>query len=353
MKKICFLITISLLFVVTAFSATCIAQEFKPMTLKCVEAVGENSFLGKEHQWWANEIEKRTGERIKIKFFWMESLMKQKDMLPGLKYGMADLAFFGAPYFPSNFPLYVIIENNLNVGEDFVAGMLAVMETLEKEPNMKAEMEREKIMLIAPYTAGTMYVGTKKCYDSIKDIKGQTIRTLGVAKLGLFQNLGANPVFMAYGDIYEAIDRGTIQAVDGALIMGEAYKHYQVMKCAYLHNVGSGMAGGMYISLDVFKKFPKDIQEVFLNLRNEFAVRFGQNIKEIETTILRDWANKYGVTIKYPSPEEKKIIVEAAQKGNETMLKQQESAGHTAVRKVWDYYKNALKKYEDERAKKK
>jgi hypothetical protein len=35
------------------------------------------------------------------------------------------------------------------------------------------------------------------------------------------------------------------------------------------------------------------------------------------------------------------------------MLKKQESDGHKGVRKVWDYYMTALKKYEDQRAKKK
>jgi TRAP-type C4-dicarboxylate transport system substrate-binding protein len=353
MKKFYPMVALSLLFVMTVFVATCIAQEFKPITLRCAEQVGESSWLGRQQQWWANEVEKRTGGKIKVKFFWMDSLVKQKDALKGIQYGMTDLAFFGAGLFPSNLPLYVIIDNNLNARQDFIAGMLAVMETLDKEPDLKAEMEREKIMLIAPYSAGTMMVGTKKCYESIKDIKGQTIRTLGAAKLGLFKNLGANPVFMIYGEIYEALDRGTLQALEGTIIMSDAFKHYEIMKCTYLHGTGSAMAGGLYINLDTFKKLPKDIQEILLNLRKEYAVHFGQDLKENEAAMLREWTTKHGVTVKYPTPEDQKLIFEAAQKANDDWIKQEEARGNKAAGKVWDYYRQALKKYEDERTQKK
>jgi TRAP-type C4-dicarboxylate transport system substrate-binding protein len=353
MKKSYFLIAMGLLFVVTMFVATCIAEEFKPITLRCAMQVGEGSWLGKEVQWWANEVEKRTGGKINVKFYWMDSLVKQKDALKGLQYEMTELAWFGAALFPSNLPLYGIIDNNLNAHADFTAAMFAVMETLEKQPDIKAEVEREKIMLILPYSAGTWLIGSKKCYQSIKDIKGQTIRTVGGAKLVLFKNLGANPVLMMYSDVYEALDRGTIQALEGAVIMSDAFKHYEVIKCAYLHGTGSAMSGGLYINLDVFKKSPKDIQEIFLKLRNEFAVRFGQNLKENEAAMLHEWTTKHGVTVKYPTPGDQKVIFEAAQKANDEWMKQEEARGNKAAGKVWDYYTKALKRYEDERAQRK
>ena len=346
-------LAVSLLFVTIAFSSVVKAAEtFKPVTLKFADMVQASSYVGKHHQWWANEVEKRTEGKIKIQIFWTESLVKIKDMLHGIKYGMADLGYYGAVYFPSNFPLFMVVDNLFNSGRDFVAPLLALIDTMDKEPNLKAELEREKMILLVPYTAGTGGIATKKCFDSIRDLKGKTLRTVGGVRTQYYSNLGANPISMSYNDIYEAIDKGTIWGFDMGYMISDGFKHYEVVKCVYEHNTGTSIGGGVFLNADIFKKFPKDIQETFLTLRKELAVRYAQDVMDYEEKLIREWKTNHGVTFKSPSPEDQKIILEAAQKANEDFLKKQESGGHTAARGVWEYYKNALKKYEDERAKK-
>jgi TRAP-type transport system periplasmic protein len=346
-------LVVSLLFAAIAFSSSVIAAEtFKPVTLKFAHMVTENSYVGKHHQWWANEVEKRSGGKIKIQIFWMESLVKGKDMLQGVKSGIADLGYFGVTYFPSNFPLFIVVDNIFNVHQDYVAAILALLETLEKQPDLKAEVEREKMVLVGPYISGSAPIGTKKCFDSIKDLKGKNVRITGGVRTAFYSNLGANPISMPYTDIYEALDRGTIAAFDMGLMISHGFKHYEVVKCCYISNTGSGIGGGIFLNAEVFKNFPKEIQEMLLDLSKEFGVRYAQDLMETEKGIMSEWQTKHGVTIRYPSPEDQKIILEAAEKANEEMLKKQEAAGHKAVRKVWDYYRSALKKYEDQRTKK-
>ena len=72
-----------------------------------------------------------------------------------------------------------------------------------------------------------------------------------------------------------------------------------------------------------------------------------------EAETILEWETKFGVKKMYPSPEDQKILFEAGRKANEVFIKQQESAGHAAAGKVLNYYVSAMKKYEDERAKKK
>ena len=61
------------------------------MTLRYADGIPENSWFGKHHKWWANEVEKRSGGRLKVQIFWMESLVKFKDMLPGIQSGIVRL----------------------------------------------------------------------------------------------------------------------------------------------------------------------------------------------------------------------------------------------------------------------
>jgi hypothetical protein len=72
-----------------------------------------------------------------------------------------------------------------------------------------------------------------------------------------------------------------------------------------------------------------------------------------EAKYFNEWKTKYAVVLKELTPEERKLNTEAVKKAQEYMLMKQESDGHGAVRKVWDYFMAARKKYEGERAKKK
>ena len=102
----------SLALITPMFSNTCMAQEaFKPVTLKYADATPQKSWFGNHHKWWANEVEKRTRGRVKVQIFWMESLVKWKDMLPGVQSRMADLGWLSSTYHPSNLPLYIILDN--------------------------------------------------------------------------------------------------------------------------------------------------------------------------------------------------------------------------------------------------
>jgi TRAP-type C4-dicarboxylate transport system substrate-binding protein len=352
MKKMWFLFSGLFLILVVALAGLpnlCLgAEEFKPMTLKFSTYVGGNTWNGELNQYWANEVEKRTGGRIKVKIFWLDSLVKSKDALPGVQSGMTDFAWISSTYHPSNLPLFLMVDNLLNFRQDYVAATLALLETCEKEANLKAEMERENIILVAPHITGST-LATKKCFSSISDLKGKTVRTYGGPRIKYYEYMGMNPVFMPYSDIYEAIDRGTITAFDMGVLLSTGFRHYEVVKCLYMQDIGGVIGSGIFLNLGTFKKFPPDIQKIFLDLRRDYGVYMAQKIQGDEAQYLREWETKYGVTIRYPSPEDRQKILDACHKAQEYIIKKQESEGHAASRKVWDFYTSALKRYEEKK----
>jgi TRAP-type C4-dicarboxylate transport system substrate-binding protein len=355
-----FVIALGLTLTVFVFSTTCPAQELKPMTLKMANAVPENSWFGSHHKWWAAEVEKRTGGKIKTQIFWMESLVKWKDALPGIQSGMADLAWVSSTYFPSQLPNYLMLDNLFNFGDDYVAAVLGLIDTVDNEPNIKAEFAKEDIILIMPHISGHAPIGTKKCLNSVKDLKGKSLRTYGGVRTDFYKNLGANPIFMSFSDMYEAIDRGTIDALgDMAIVLSNPFKFYEIVKCVYSnnppgqHGPGGAQASGFYMTRKKFNSFPKETQKMFLDLRREYGIRYAQTLIDDEGPTKEVWRTKHGVTFKDASPEDQKFILEAGNIANEGMFKKQESEGHKGVRQVWDYFQKARQKYEVERAKKK
>lgn len=339
---------VALLLCLGSFGTSARAIELKYSTY-----VAPTSWHGEMHQWWANEVDKRTGGKVKVKIFWMESLTKHKDGLPSVQSGMCDLTWLSSTYHPSQLPLFLILDNPGNFGNDYVASTLAIMETLEKEPNIRAELEKENIIQMMPHISGHTQLAMKKCLDKFTDIKGKTLRTYGGARAKYYEGLGANPIFMPYPEIYEAIDRGTISAYDCAVVLSHGFKHYEVTKCIYMINSGGSLASGVFMNLKTFKSLPPDIQKTLLDLRREYGVKMAQKQMDDEAKYFNEWRTKYGVALKELTPEEQKINANAVKQAQEYMLKKQESEGHGAVRKVWDFFMAARTKYEAERAKKK
>ena len=335
-----------------AFSASAFAATSqKPIELKLAHFVPEGSFLGQQTELWAKAVEKETNGRIKIKRFWMQSLVRQPEMLKALQTGIIDIGYICSTYYPSNFPLYMMVDNVGNCTEDYGAVILSVLDTIDHQPDLKEEFKKENVQMVYPYLSGLAQIGVKNCFDSFFDIKGKTIRTYGSSGTQLIKNLGANPIFMPYSDIYEAVQRGTIRGATIAIVLSNAFKHQEVMKCIYMVNQGAAVGCGMMMRRDAFLKLPPDIQETLLKLSKEYGMQYAQALQDLEKSIYAEWVNKDGVTLKKLTKEESDFVGKAEETSRQEMIKAQEAGGHAAAGKVWDYYITALKKYTKERAK--
>jgi hypothetical protein len=100
-----------------------------------------------------------------------------------------------------------------NFGDDYVAAVLAAIDTLDNEPNLKAELAKADIILLMPHISGHAPIGTKTELKSIKDLKGKSLRTYGGVRTQFYTNIGGNPIFMSFADMYEAMNRGTVDAL--------------------------------------------------------------------------------------------------------------------------------------------
>jgi TRAP-type C4-dicarboxylate transport system substrate-binding protein len=332
------------------------AQELKSQTLKMANVVPEGSWFGRQHKWWVGEVEKRTVSKIKVQIFWIESLAKWKDALPAIQSGVADLAWVSSTYFPSQFPGYLMLDNLFNFGDDYVAAVLAAIDTVDNEPNLKAELAKADIILLMPHISGHAPIGTKTQMKSIKELKGKSLRTYGGVRTQFYTNIGANPIFMSFADMYEAMNRGTVDALgDMAIVLANAFKHYEVVKAVYsnappgVNGNGGALASGFYMSQKKFNALPKDTQKMFLDLRREYGIRYAQTLMDDEAVIRKEWATKHGVRFHNASPEDARFIQDAGNAANEQLLKKQEADGHKGVRNTWNHYLKARQKYEAER----
>jgi TRAP-type C4-dicarboxylate transport system substrate-binding protein len=249
-----------------------------------------------------------------------------------------------------------MLDNLFNFGDDYVAAVLAAIDTVDNEPNLKAELAKADIILLMPHISGHAPIGTKTQMKSIKELKGKSLRTYGGVRTQFYTNIGANPIFMSFADMYEAMNRGTVDALgDMAIVLANAFKHYEVVKAVYsnappgVNGNGGALASGFYMSQKKFNALPKDTQKMFLDLRREYGTRYAKTLMDDEAVIRKEWATKHGVRFHNASPEDARFIQDAGNAANEQLLKKQEADGHKGVRSTWNYYLKARQKYEAER----
>jgi TRAP-type C4-dicarboxylate transport system substrate-binding protein len=334
---------IVIFFIISAIVPTIVHA--KTITLKYASPVPPKSWVGGQQQWWASELEKRTNGRVKVQFFWMGSLVEWKDGLHGVASGICDIANPCSTYHPSEFPSYILLDMPYN-GKDYWAAMRAAIDTVENEPNLKAEFKRRKVKFLFNWMSGFFHPAITKHVNSINDLKGMTFRSFGGARIQWMEYLGINPVFMSYAEIYEAADRGTIDGVEIVLMLSDAFKHYEVVKEVLLADTGFVVTCAASMNLKVWNSLPKDIQDIMLKLREDYAAHYAEKLMALESKIIERWKTKYGLNIRRLTPGDDKISRDAGKRAQEFFLNKQEAGGHPA-RKVWAYYQDAQRKYEN------
>jgi len=102
---------------------------------------------------------------------------------------------------------------------------------------------------------GTSPTGEAWCHStvelkSVEDLKGLTMRCRGDAG-GMLTNLGVSTVFMPAGEIYEALQRGVIDAAEmDALSSNWPYAYHEVAEYLYLSKARAQASPGFFVVYD-------------------------------------------------------------------------------------------------------
>lgn len=126
------------------------------------------------------------------------------------------------------------------------------------------------------YNPGGMHIFATKPIKTLEDWKGMLTGAISPPTAALIKELGGSPVTVMWTDMYESLQKkvidATTQGTHGALVMGmtEVCKHTTIF---------FGLAGwnGFSINLDIWKKMPKDIQQIM----QEEATKSGKWMNDI------------------------------------------------------------------------
>lgn len=238
-----------------ALSFAGIAQA-KTLRFQCVYP--ETAYAGQTTTYFADQVNKMTKGKLKIKVFWPGQLVKSREALESLKSGMIDGYSGSFLYFTGVFPEVNVQWLPFNWSSPAEAKDILLNKGYHKV--FAEAMSKHGVTFLGSISVATMGLMTKFPVNNLADLQGKKIRAFGLEAL-IVQALGAAAAAIPGAEQYMALQRGTVDGTDYPWYTLKKYKLYEVLN--YVSSPAYHTPGVIELAINtkVFNSLPKDQQE--------------------------------------------------------------------------------------------
>ncbi|MGX1701956.1 TRAP transporter substrate-binding protein DctP [Microbacterium sp. NPDC055357] len=276
-------------------------DEIDPIVIRHADFLGEKEVFGQTTLAFQEYVTEHTEGKVTFENYWSGSLIAAQDVLPSLRDGIADMGSLH----PANFPQELPVSNwvaDFGFGvigspvQDIAAGAVASYElTVDFEP-ITDEFAANGLKPIW-YTASptTMALCTEPI-ETVSEMQGVPIRASGAAQTLVVEALGAVPVTVAYGESYEAIQRGVVDCHLAPVGAWPPLSLHEVAQDFLPLAITQPFFSGVAMNLEFWESLPFQVQQVIheaggyaiyqsvlANFRNEAA--FGDLLADGTVTV--------------------------------------------------------------------
>ena len=206
---------------------------------------------------WAKEIEKRTNGKVKITYYPGGSLLNGPKMYDGIRKGITDIGMSAFAYNRGVFPAMEAFDLPLG----YISGRSNTFIVNDFYDKFKPkELSRVKVLYLHAHGPGLLL--SKKPVRTMDDLMGLKIRAVGSGSKEA-EALGAVPVSMGQGAVYEALQKGVVDASFSPVEVLKGWKQAEVIKYI-VDSFSVSYSHGFYVcmNLDKWNALPKDVQKV-------------------------------------------------------------------------------------------
>lgn len=248
-------------------------------------------------QWFADEIEKRSGGKHKVRIHWGGSVANINEIPNAIENGAGDMGDVVTPYFPEQ----LLINNAISYFIPQPHNSLALGKLMEewhaKHAQFAAELAKYKQKLIALRPLEEYGMICTKPVKTVADFKGLRVRSFGFALPAVIKALGGVPVSMGTPETYEGLSRGIIDCSPVGPTLAAGWKYDEVAKFYVELPLGATWGHLVTVNLDKFNKLPKDLQDVLVQVGQEYLVQYTTEMDKQEQAIRKRWTDSKKVEI--------------------------------------------------------
>jgi tripartite ATP-independent transporter DctP family solute receptor len=256
--------------------------------------------------WAAQEIAKRTNNKIQIDVYPASQLGKETDINQGLSLGTVDVIISGPSFAARSFPP-IGVGYYPYVFRD-AAHLLAYAKSDVFKELSAGYAEKTGHQMLAVTYYGVRHTSSNKPFKTCAEMRGLKIRVPDVpAYLAMPRTCGANTSPIAFAEVYLALQNGTVEAQENPLTTIEAKKFYEVQK----HIILTGHIVDHLITIvakSTWAKLSNEDKKIFTEVAQEAASRATTEIQAKERKLVDVFKSK-GLTVTEVDKDEFKNAV--------------------------------------------
>lgn len=226
-------------------------------------APGNNVTLGYEKL--KELIEERSGGKVVVQLFGNAMLGSDRVTMESTQRGTLDMASASSPNMANFSKAFMVFDLPYITSPVHQKNLYAALDNGPLGKYLADECEKINLKPIMYSEYGYRnFVSTKKEIKTLEDLKNLKVRTTASpVEVAVAAKLGMNPTPIAWGEVYTALQQGTVDAEGNTFSLLNDAKHTEVLKYA----MDSAHNYSMHILLMNKKKFdsmPADIQEMIV-----------------------------------------------------------------------------------------
>lgn len=232
----------------------------------------QDSAIGRFLEDWAAQVEEASDSRLDIQIFHGATLGSANETLTMVLNGTCDIGFGGQSNFDGEFPASEIITLPLQGISSSMQGTRVFWDLYKEFEEMQEEYSDVKVLLLSVGCPNG--ISTKdKVINKVEDISGWNIRINSGPINDFFQKLGAAPVSVSMGEVYQAIDNNTIDAITSDWHGIYSFSLYELLNNYCDLNI---MAGNQFMLMnkDSYENLPEDLQVVIDQYSGDYLAEY-------------------------------------------------------------------------------
>lgn len=214
------------------------------------------------YQKWAKELEAETNGRIKITFYFSQSLVPGPELLPAVQRGVADMSILVSSLNPVVLqPLMVTELPGMGI-TDSAMGTDILLKLMDKYPQMKKCLKGVVPLWTFSAVPRTIHMIDKEIRVP-KDFKGTKLYATSYVAKGV-KRLGGAPIAMHPADWAMSLERKLIQ---GMLVSWWPAEVFKCLEALHIHNENVDLGRStMFVIMNEkrFKSLPADIRQLLI-----------------------------------------------------------------------------------------
>lgn len=236
------------------------APEVKPIEWRCSSFVPPFDCFSVDMVEWAEQLEEKTNGRLKITFYFSESLVKLKGEWDAVASGTCDMGTPSVSGFPERFPLNRVA-GILFVYMDQPQTGYTMVSLYNKYEEFKEEMLPCRLLWFNSPAPEDIFTKDRQV-KTMEDFKGLKIGTTAAEAIKALSLMGAVPVTIPTTEKYHALETGVLDGVADDWNAIYLWKMYEVTKYRTDMVRMKGRGFPVVMNLESYSELPEDIRQI-------------------------------------------------------------------------------------------